>query len=146
MLIGELAERTRVSRRSLRYYEEQGLLVPERGPNGYRQYAVDAPLVVEQIQGLYASGLDSDAVRQYLPCARGRTPRLELCDSLRAYLEARAAELDAQTAAIARQRERVQAHLGHEPRLASGARTRRADRAPTASPQTRPASASAAAS
>jgi DNA-binding transcriptional MerR regulator len=112
VLIGELSARTGVSRRALRYYEEQGLLVPERGPNGYRQYPVDAPLIVEQIQGLYASGLDSDAARRYLPCARGRAPLLEMCDSLRVYLETRAAELDAQTAAIARQRENVQAHLG----------------------------------
>ncbi|WP_307073513.1 MerR family DNA-binding transcriptional regulator [Arthrobacter pascens] len=31
MLIGELSERTGVSRRALRYYEEQGLLVPGPG-------------------------------------------------------------------------------------------------------------------
>jgi hypothetical protein len=45
-----------------------------------------------------------------------------MCDSSRVYLETRAAELDAQTAAIARQRERVQAHLGTEHRFHSDSR------------------------
>lgn len=38
MRIGELARRTGVSVRALRYYEEQGLLVPARAANGYREY------------------------------------------------------------------------------------------------------------
>jgi DNA-binding transcriptional MerR regulator len=37
--IGELAERSNVLPRLLRYYEEQGLLTPDRAPNGYRDYA-----------------------------------------------------------------------------------------------------------
>ncbi|UZX05319.1 MerR family transcriptional regulator [Arthrobacter sp. CDRTa11] len=111
MLIGELSERTGVSRRSLRYYEEQGLLVPERACNGYRIYAQDAPLIVAQIQNLYATGLDSDAIRRYLPCARGRTPQLEMCAELRAHLADRAAELDAQAKAITLQRDAVLTHL-----------------------------------
>ena len=39
MQIGELAARTGASVRMLRYYEEQGLLEPERTPAGYRIYA-----------------------------------------------------------------------------------------------------------
>jgi DNA-binding transcriptional MerR regulator len=38
MHIGELSERTNISRRLLRYYEEQGLIFSERSPNGYRSY------------------------------------------------------------------------------------------------------------
>lgn len=38
MRIGELAERIGVSPRSLRYYEQQGLLSPSRAANGYREY------------------------------------------------------------------------------------------------------------
>ncbi len=36
--IGELAARTGVSVRSLRYYEEQGLLTSLRSPSGHRRY------------------------------------------------------------------------------------------------------------
>ncbi|MEE2060751.1 MerR family transcriptional regulator [Rhodococcus artemisiae] len=112
MLIGELAERTGVSRRALRYYEEQGLLVPERTVNGYRTYSDDAPVIVDRIQGLYASGMDSDDIRRFLPCARGRAPRLEMCDELHARLMRRAAELEDQAETIRRQRTAVLGHLG----------------------------------
>ena len=111
MLIGELSEQTGVSRRALRYYEEQGILVPGRTSNGYRSYAADAPLIVAQIQGLYLTGLDSDAIRRYLPCARGRTPDLEMCAELRAHLSMRATELNTQAEILARQRDAVLAHL-----------------------------------
>lgn len=111
LLIGELSDRTGVSRRALRYYEEQGLLVPERASNGYREYAEDSPLIVTQIQGLLASGFASDSIRQFLPCARGARPQLEMCAELRSRLTARAAELEAQAKAITQQREAVLAHL-----------------------------------
>ncbi|MBT2548967.1 MerR family transcriptional regulator [Arthrobacter sp. ISL-65] len=111
MLIGKLSEQTGVSRRALRYYEEQGLLIPGRTCSGYRVYSDDAPLIVAQIQGLYAAGLDSDAIRQYLPCARGRTPDLEMCAELRTHLNGRAAELDTQLETISRQRQAILAHL-----------------------------------
>lgn len=101
MRIGELSERTGVSRRSLRYYEEQGLLVPSRDANSYRDYPADAPLIVEQIQAMFASGLNSDAIRRFLPCARGSQPSLEMCADLRALLEERTAELNEQAAALA---------------------------------------------
>ena len=38
MKIGELATRTGVPARMLRYYEEQGLITPQRLDNGYREY------------------------------------------------------------------------------------------------------------
>lgn len=38
MRIGELARRTGVAARRLRYYEEQGLLSSDRSVNGYRDY------------------------------------------------------------------------------------------------------------
>ncbi|MBB4915037.1 MerR family transcriptional regulator [Streptosporangium saharense] len=68
MRIGELSERTGTPRRLLRYYEEQGLLLPERHPNGYRVY--DERLVdrVMQIRGLLDAGLPTRIIRQILPC------------------------------------------------------------------------------
>ena len=47
MKIGELARKTGVSIRSLRYYEQQKLISPVRTDNGYREYS---PLAVEQVK------------------------------------------------------------------------------------------------
>lgn len=72
MRIGELARRTGVSVRALRYYEEQGLLVPERAANGYRDYPTSAVDYVRSIQLLYAAGLTSTKVTKVLPAACGQ--------------------------------------------------------------------------
>jgi DNA-binding transcriptional MerR regulator len=68
MRIGELAERTGVSRRLLRYYEEQGLLTPSRSQNGYREYGERHVHVVQQISGLLDAGLPTRIIAQLLPC------------------------------------------------------------------------------
>ncbi|MET9434735.1 MerR family transcriptional regulator [Streptomyces sp. NPDC006551] len=70
MRIGELARRTAVSERSLRYYETQGLLRAERTPGGHREYGEWAVDRVVHIQALYAAGLTSGKIAQLLPCMR----------------------------------------------------------------------------
>lgn len=70
MRIGELAQRTGVSTRSLRYYEEQGLLVSDRTPGGQREYAESAVDRVIRIQELFAAGLSSSRIAEILPCMR----------------------------------------------------------------------------
>lgn len=66
--IGELAVRSGVSVRSLRYYEEQGLLTSERGPGGHRRYTADQVDRVMFVQRLYAAGLTSRTIVDLLPC------------------------------------------------------------------------------
>ncbi|KHO21735.1 MerR family transcriptional regulator [Mycolicibacterium setense] len=70
MRIGELARRTGVSQRSLRYYEQQGLLASERTPGGQREYSEKAIDRVIRIQELYAAGLHSRTISSLLPCMR----------------------------------------------------------------------------
>ncbi|GHC57909.1 MerR family transcriptional regulator [Streptomyces cinnamoneus] len=70
MRIGELARRSGVSERSLRYYETQGLLRAERTPGGQRHYGEWAVDRVIRIQALYAAGLNSKKIAQLLPCMR----------------------------------------------------------------------------
>lgn len=70
MRIGELARRTGVSERSLRYYETQGLLGAERTPGGHRDYPDAAVDRVIRIQELFAAGLCSSKIVQLLPCMR----------------------------------------------------------------------------
>ncbi|MEU2062568.1 MerR family transcriptional regulator [Streptomyces sp. NPDC013455] len=84
MRIGELARRSGVSERSLRYYEAHGLLRAERTPGGHRDYGEWAVDRVIRIQALYAAGLNSKKIAQLLPCMRdgdgtpseSATPRL----------------------------------------------------------------------
>jgi DNA-binding transcriptional MerR regulator len=68
--IGELARRTGVSERSLRYYEQQGLLAADRSPGGHRDYPEQAVDRVIRIQELYAAGLHSKKIARLLPCMR----------------------------------------------------------------------------
>ncbi|MFI5800882.1 MerR family transcriptional regulator [Streptomyces sp. NPDC051677] len=67
MRIGELASRTGVSVRSLRYYEQQGLLSSTRSPSGQRHYTEDGIERVVLIQHLYAAGLSSRSIAEILP-------------------------------------------------------------------------------
>lgn len=70
MKIGELSKQTGVSIRSLRYYEEQGLLVPGRTSGGHRTFPESAIDRVIRIQELYAAGLNSAKISELLPCMR----------------------------------------------------------------------------
>jgi DNA-binding transcriptional MerR regulator len=66
--IGELASMAGVSVRSLRYYEEQGLIVSTRSAGGQRHYTEAEVGRVRLIQGLYAAGLSSRTIATLLPC------------------------------------------------------------------------------
>lgn len=68
MRIGQLARRTGVSERSLRYYEEQGLLRPARTAAGYRVFVESDVDAVRHIQMLLAAGLNTKFIREVLPC------------------------------------------------------------------------------
>ncbi|MEV0615860.1 MerR family transcriptional regulator [Nonomuraea sp. NPDC050404] len=76
MRIGDLARESGVSRRLLRYYEEQGLLRPRRLPNGYREYGDADVAAVRHIRALLAAGLPTAVIARLLHCVRddgGRT-------------------------------------------------------------------------
>ncbi|QCW49402.1 MerR family transcriptional regulator [Nocardioides dongxiaopingii] len=81
MRIGELAAATGVSARSLRYYEDVGLIGSTRAPNGWRRYDAGSVARVIEIQHLFAAGLCSTTIATLLPCltapAAERTGLLE---------------------------------------------------------------------
>ncbi|MDI5965399.1 MerR family transcriptional regulator [Streptantibioticus silvisoli] len=96
MRIGQLASRAGVSVRSVRYYEEQGLLTSARSPSGQRHYTDDEVERVAFIQRLYAAGLSSRTIIELLPCVD--TPSEDNSD---AALERMAQERDRLSAHIA---------------------------------------------
>lgn len=113
MKIGELSRITGVSTRSLRYYEEQGLLVGARLANGYRDYPPEAAETVAFIQDLFSAGLPSDVVRDVLPCARGERPTGD-CAALLARAHDVRAALVAQEERIAGRRRTLDRFLAKE--------------------------------
>lgn len=111
MLIGELARRTGVGVHTLRYYESQGLLRPERGSNGYRVFSADAVGTVAQVRALLQAGLSTREIAYLLPCASGDAPLLEPCSELVSVLESRREQLDVKLEALARSRAALQKYL-----------------------------------
>ncbi|MBL0779724.1 MULTISPECIES: MerR family DNA-binding transcriptional regulator [Streptomyces] len=94
--IGEVARRTGVSVRALRYYEEQGLLTPDRTPSGQRRYPEETVEVVLLFQRFYAAGLSSRAIAALLPCVNNghpSTPQRHLLRTERDRLASRVAEM-----------------------------------------------------
>ncbi|QKW32845.1 MerR family transcriptional regulator [Actinomadura sp. NAK00032] len=68
MRIGELSRRTGVSPRSLRYYEEQGLLASSRSEAGQRHYSDAEVERVALIRRLFDAGMSSRVITTVLPC------------------------------------------------------------------------------
>ncbi|MGK5533602.1 MerR family transcriptional regulator [Streptomyces sp. URMC 129] len=98
MRIGELAAKTGVSVRALRYYEEQGLLIAQRSPSGQRHYLDGAVERVRLIQQLYAAGLSSRTIVELMPCVVDGNATPALLDRLaveRDTIDKRIAELTA---------------------------------------------------
>ncbi|MET8306776.1 MerR family transcriptional regulator [Micromonospora sp. NPDC005173] len=116
MRIGELATRTGVSVRALRYYEEQALLIPARSSGGQRHYDDTAIERVHLIQMLYASGLSSRTILDLLPCvdAKVNTPES------RAMLNAERERIDQQINQLLQARDRLDAVIALSQSPASG--------------------------
>ncbi|MEV0917537.1 MerR family transcriptional regulator [Streptomyces sp. NPDC049967] len=76
MRMKEMVRRTGVHERLLRYYEQQGLLAPDRLPSGYRVYAESDVETVRRIRCLLAGGLPTALIAQVLPCIRTNDERL----------------------------------------------------------------------
>lgn len=80
MRIGELAAMSGASARSLRYYEQQGLITSNRSTSGQRHYDDATTERVQLIRSLLAAGLTSSTIFDVLPCISDpniRTPELE---------------------------------------------------------------------
>ncbi|WP_345432862.1 MerR family transcriptional regulator [Actinoallomurus vinaceus] len=101
MRIGELAERTGVNVRLLRYYDQQGLLRSQRQTNGYRTFTEDDIRLVARIRTLLSAGLTTTMIGRLLPSVCEvdgvlRPCTTELADELRrecARIDAQVTEL-----------------------------------------------------
>ncbi|WP_109473745.1 MerR family transcriptional regulator [Ornithinimicrobium cavernae] len=63
MRIGDVARRTQVPPRLIRYYEQQGLLEADRMSNGYRSYREEHVDRIQRVAGLVQAGLPTRLVK-----------------------------------------------------------------------------------
>ena len=106
LTIGELARKTGASVRSIRHYDEHGLLTSVRASNGYRAFPVAALTQVRQIQRMIATGFSLADIRSFPDCMRmiegaGSCP--ETSDALRKRL----ASIERQIQDLERRRARL---------------------------------------
>lgn len=87
MKIGELSRRSGISVRMLRYYEQEGLLQPNRRESGYRDYGEAEEQLVRRIRMLSTAGLKLDTIKQLLPCVLSDRPDFEPCSEVLATLK-----------------------------------------------------------
>lgn len=94
MLIGELAETAGTTTKTVRFYEDQGLLLrAARTPAGYRTYTSEAVTRIDFIHRGQAAGLTLTQIRQILDIRdRGQAP----CEHVRDLLDARLTDIEQQ--------------------------------------------------
>jgi DNA-binding transcriptional MerR regulator len=111
MLIGELAERAGTSTRTLRYYEQHGLVAASRDPNGYRRYDEAELRVVHEIRALLAAGFGLDDIRPFVACLRAGNRAGHVCPDSVAVLRRKLAEVETYLEQLAGVRDRLRGQL-----------------------------------
>src|SRR3569833_4575993 len=114
MKIGELSRRTGVSVRMLRYYEEQGLLAPQRTGSGYRDYGPAEEEIVRRIKLLGSAGMTLETIQQLLPCVRDTRPDFKPCNDLRRILAQQVGLIDQRIETLSRSRTNLDGFLSSE--------------------------------
>ena len=110
MRIGELAVASGTTTKTLRFYEEAGLLpAPARTTNGYRDYTPAALARLDFIRRGRTAGLTLAQIREILNI---RDAGVAPCQHVDALLEAHLGDLDRQIADLQALRHTV-AHLHH---------------------------------
>lgn len=113
MKIGEVAELTGVSVRSLRHYEAEGLIEPGRCSNGYRDYCGHTVDRVRQVRALIEAGLPTRIIRDLLPHLDGPADLVPAspCAQFLAEVARQREQLDRRIAILSRNRDALDAYL-----------------------------------
>lgn len=106
LTIGELSQRTGASVRSIRHYDEHGLLASVRASNGYRMFPDKAVAQVRQIQRMIATGFTIEDIRGFPDCML-LIEGARSCDQITDVQRQRLAAIDRQIADLERRRTRL---------------------------------------
>lgn len=113
MRIGELAQRAGTSTRTLRYYEQHGLINARRAANGYRAFDEAELRVVREIRALLAIGFDLDDIRPFVACLRAGHESGGVCPDSVAVLRRKLAEVDSYLGRLGAVRDQLHDQLTH---------------------------------
>ena len=108
MRIGELSARSGVPVRMLRYYEEKGLLSPDRAPNGYRAYDERDVARAGLVTSMIRSGLPTKLI---IPLLNEEGDAHDIAQDVVALLRAEAVRLDSRIACMSLSRRTIQDYL-----------------------------------
>ena len=106
LTIGKLAGATGASVRSIRHYDEHGLLTSVRGDNGYRLFPPSAITQVRQIQRMIATGFSLEEIRSFPDCMR-MIEGAEACSQTTEAQRKRLASIEKQILDLERRRARL---------------------------------------
>jgi DNA-binding transcriptional MerR regulator len=122
--IGDVAERTQVAARLIRYYEQQGLLTAERAANGYRTYTEADVARVSRVAGLVQAGIPTRLVKVLLDAEEANARDEPSCPiAVAEQLAAELEGLEARIACLTRSRDTIRSYLTrtqHEVLLRAG--------------------------
>jgi DNA-binding transcriptional MerR regulator len=113
--IGELGRRAGVSTRTLRHYEELGLLPARRLSNGYRAYDEHDLRLLAEIRQLTGLGFSLDETRPFLDCLRAGHPSGASCPDAAAVHRRKLDEVDGWIARLQSVRAELAAQLDAPP-------------------------------
>ncbi|MFC5730065.1 MULTISPECIES: MerR family transcriptional regulator [Nocardioides] len=112
MKIGELAQRTGVASRLIRYYEQQGLLSADREPNGYRAYTEADVDRVGRIAGLVQAGVPTRLVKVLMDAEEACAREESTCSSeVAALLAAELVGLEQRITCLTTSRDTIRTYL-----------------------------------
>ena len=95
MLIGDLAERAGVSTRTIRYYEELGMIEPqERTNGGFRRYSDEQVRRLEIIQSLKSLGFELERIQELFGLRHKMKTGGDLAGAMIALLDQQQDEID----------------------------------------------------
>lgn len=106
LTIGEVSQRTGASVRSIRHYDEHGLLASVRASNGYRMFPDKAVTQVRQIQRMIATGFTIDDILGFPDCML-LIEGARSCDQITDVQRRRLETIDRQIADLERRRMRL---------------------------------------
>lgn len=109
LLIGQLAQVTGLSRETLRFYDQIGLIRAQRQPNGYRVYPEEVVDIVHYIRLAQQLGFSLSEVGAKLPKL---WEQAETAGAISAFLSEKVAEVDERIAQLQLLREGLLNRIG----------------------------------